>query len=48
MLESDFLQIGVCTTNRSVVAYLNVMDEQFSRVDVTEDYAYEKKQILDM
>lgn len=45
MPDSDYLQIVACTTDRHTMEYLDDLDARVPRVDVTEDYAYEKRQI---
>jgi hypothetical protein len=44
--QNMFVQIMACTDDEGTMAYLNRVDDQIPRLDVTDDYASEKKEIL--
>ena len=46
MPRTCFVQIMACTDDENDVAYLNEVDDTVERVDVTDDYRSEKKEVL--
>lgn len=44
--ENVFVSIAACTSDNAAVGYLNRFDKEIPRVDVSDDYASERRETL--